>query len=304
VRDDNRQTPGDDAEAISPELGQVPNIPDDKQSLSFWTHIPDNIRMRISILFVIANIIFAQTPPDATQLERNKQLLIDFFNYRGDPAARVARFFAENYIQHNPRFLEMNEVTHASGRDAWLKAQQAAQGHANLVANGGIPLRDPILVMAEGDLVTAVYKAVLPDPDDKSKTYEAFTFETFRVKDGKFTEHWDGVQLAPGWRTEVERGVQERDRKMIAVDPKLFDMYVGRYELASNSVLTITREGDHLFGQVTGQSQKSELFAEGEKEYFLKNFDVQITFEVGSAGVANQLVLRTGERNTTAKRIE
>jgi predicted SnoaL-like aldol condensation-catalyzing enzyme len=37
------------------------------------------------------------------------------------------------------------------------------------------------------------------------KTYEAFTFETFRIKDGKFTEHWDGVQLAPGWRTELEK---------------------------------------------------------------------------------------------------
>jgi predicted SnoaL-like aldol condensation-catalyzing enzyme len=148
--------------------------------------------MRISILFLITSTLFAQTPPDASQLERNKQLLIDFFNDRGDPAARAARFFTDDYIQHNPRFLKMNEVTHASGRDAWLKAQQAAQGHANLVVNGGIPLRDPIFVMAEADLVTALYKAALPDPDDKSKTYEAFTFEAFRVKDGKFTEHWDG----------------------------------------------------------------------------------------------------------------
>jgi hypothetical protein len=198
----------------------------------------------------------------------------------------------------------MNEVTRASGRDAWLKAQQAAQGHANLVINGGIPLRDPILVMAEGDLVTALYKGVLPDPDDKSKTYEAFTFETVRVKDGKFTEHWDGVQLAPGWRTEVERAMQERERRMIAVDPKLFDRYAGRYELAPNVVLTITREGDHLFGQVTGQSGKDELFPEGEKEYFLKVVDAQITFQVGATGVANQLVLHQAGQNITAKRIE
>jgi predicted SnoaL-like aldol condensation-catalyzing enzyme len=161
--------------------------------------------MRISILFLIASSIFAQTPHDATELERNKQLLLDFFNYQGDRAERAARFFAEDYAQHNPRFLKMNEVTHASGRDAWVKAGQAAQGHASLVVNGGIPLRNPILVMAEGDLVTALYKAVLPDPDDKTKTYEAFTFETFRVKDGKFAEHWDGVQLAPGWRTELEK---------------------------------------------------------------------------------------------------
>jgi predicted SnoaL-like aldol condensation-catalyzing enzyme len=183
--------------------------------------------MRISILFLIASALFGQAPPEASQLERNKQLLLDFFHYQGDPDMMAARFFSDDYIQHNPRFLKMNEVTHASGRDAWVKAQHAAPGHANLVANGGIPLRDPILVMAEGDLVTAVYKGVLSDPDDKSKTYEAFTFETVRVKDGKFTEHWDGVQLAPGWRTEVERAQLERERKMIAVDPKVLDKYVG-----------------------------------------------------------------------------
>jgi predicted SnoaL-like aldol condensation-catalyzing enzyme len=259
--------------------------------------------MRTSILFLIAGGMFAQAPPDATQLERNKQLLNDFFNYRGDPAAMAARFFADDYIQHNPRFLKMNDVTHASGRDAWLKAQQAAPGHANLVVNGGIPLRNPILVIAEGDLVTALYKGVLPDPDDKSKTYEAFTFETVRVKDGKFTEHWDGVQLAPGWRTEVERAMQERERRTIAVDPKLFDKYVGRYELP-NFVLTITRDGNHLFVEATGQPGKAELFAVGEKEYFLKAVDAQITFEVGGAGMANQLVLHQAGQDTVAKRIE
>jgi predicted SnoaL-like aldol condensation-catalyzing enzyme len=260
--------------------------------------------MRISILFVITSIMAAQTPPDAAQLEHNKQLLIDFFNFQGDPAVRAARFFAEDYIQHNPRFLAMNEATHASGRDAWVKAGNAAQGHTNLIANGGVPLRDPILVMAEGDLVTAVYKGVLPDPDDKSKTYEAFTFETVRVKNGKFTEHWDGVQLSPGWRTEVERAQLERERKMIAVDPRLFDKYVGRYELAPNFVVTITRDGDHLFVEATGQSGKVELFAESETEYFLKVADVQMTFEVGGTGVVNQLVLHQAGENTRAKRIE
>jgi hypothetical protein len=74
----------------------------------------------------------------------------------------------------------MNEVTHATGRDAWVQANLAARGHARLVVNGGIPLRDPIMLMAEGDLVTAIYKAALPDPDDQTKTYEAFTFEMFR----------------------------------------------------------------------------------------------------------------------------
>jgi serine-type D-Ala-D-Ala carboxypeptidase/endopeptidase len=94
-----------------------------------------------------------------------------------------------------------------------------------------------------------------------------------------------------------------KEHKEIAVDPKLFDKYAGRYELAPNFILAITREADHLFAQATGQP-KLELFAEGEKEYFLKVVDAQISFEVDAAGKANQIVLHQNGRDMPAKRIE
>jgi len=28
---------------------------------------------------------------------------------------------------------------------------------------------------------------------DKSKTYDRYTFDTFRIKDKKIVEHWDGA---------------------------------------------------------------------------------------------------------------
>ena len=91
-------------------------------------------------------------------------------------------------------------------------------------------------------------------------------------------------------------------RKEVAVDPRLFDRYVGRYEMRPNFILTITREGDRLFEQATGQV-KLELFAEGEKDYFLKAVDAQITFEVDAAGTVNQLVLHQSGRHLPARRI-
>ena len=33
----------------------------------------------------------------------------------------------------------------------------------------------------------------------ETRTYEAFAFETVRIRDGKFAEHWDQVTLAEGW---------------------------------------------------------------------------------------------------------
>ena len=139
--------------------------------------------------------------PQAT-LDANKQLLIDFFDSGRTMSReeRSRRFQADDYIQHNPRALRIDEFTGAKGRDAWVKAfDEAARRKVALVDLGGIALRDPIIVMAECDLVTAIYKGVLKDPDDPNRTYEAFAFETVRVKDGKFTEHWDQVTLAPGW---------------------------------------------------------------------------------------------------------
>lgn len=65
-----------------------------------------------------------------------------------------------------------------------------------------------------------------------------------------------------------------KERTQVAVDPKLFDRYAGRYQFAPNLVLTLAREGERLFARATGQP-KFELFAEGEKEYFLKVVDAQ-----------------------------
>src|SRR5579864_3077833 len=44
-----------------------------------------------------------------------------------------------------------------------------------------------------------------------------------------------------------------KEHKEITVDPKLFDGYVGSYELAPTFTLTVTREDDNLFVQATGQ---------------------------------------------------
>lgn len=142
----------------------------------------------------------APTAPTQAQLEANKKLLLDFFASQGTREERSKRFQAEDYIQHNPRALRVDEITGAKGRHAWVAAfEEAEKRGIRLVELGGIQLRNPVIIMAEGDLVTAIYKGTLPDPDDKTRTYEAFAFETVRIKDGKFVEHWDQVTLAPGW---------------------------------------------------------------------------------------------------------
>jgi CubicO group peptidase (beta-lactamase class C family) len=84
-----------------------------------------------------------------------------------------------------------------------------------------------------------------------------------------------------------------KEHKEVGIDPKILDNYVGAYELAPNFILTVTREGDHLFTQATGQG-KVEVFPEGDHDFFLKVVDAQITFETDSQGKATSLVLHQG----------
>ena len=93
-----------------------------------------------------------------------------------------------------------------------------------------------------------------------------------------------------------------QDHKEIVVDPKLFDGYVGRYQLAPEFILTITRAGSHLFLQATGQP-KAEIFPETDRDYFLKVVDAQVTFVLDEKGRANELILHQNGQNLPAKRL-
>ncbi len=93
-----------------------------------------------------------------------------------------------------------------------------------------------------------------------------------------------------------------KEHKEITVDPKIFDGYVGQYQLAPNFILTVTREGDQFFTQATGQP-KVQVFPEGQRDFFLKVVDAQITFETDANGRATSLTLHQNGANMPAKRI-
>jgi CubicO group peptidase (beta-lactamase class C family) len=84
-----------------------------------------------------------------------------------------------------------------------------------------------------------------------------------------------------------------RERVAIKVDPKIFDAYVGEYELAPNRIFTISREGDRLMSALTGQPQV-ELFPESETKFFLKVVDAQFTFVKDDKGAVTHLILHQG----------
>jgi CubicO group peptidase (beta-lactamase class C family) len=94
-----------------------------------------------------------------------------------------------------------------------------------------------------------------------------------------------------------------RRRKAVAIDPDMLETYVGHYQLAPDFILVVTREGERLFAQATGQPM-AEIFAESETEFFYKVVDAQIVFESGPQGApATGLVLHQGGQRLPAQRM-
>ena len=105
-----------------------------------------------------------------------------------------------------------------------------------------------------------------------------------------------------------------KQRTEIHIDPKLLDNYTGRYQVTPNPVLEITRDGDRLFAQAFVQLPHNrpgdltggpsfELFAEGEKNFFARVADNQITFETGPDGRATSLIVHRAGRDMPAARL-
>jgi D-alanyl-D-alanine-carboxypeptidase/D-alanyl-D-alanine-endopeptidase len=93
-------------------------------------------------------------------------------------------------------------------------------------------------------------------------------------------------------------------RQEIAVDPKLFDLYAGKYQAAPNVILVINREGAKLSFMAPG-SPRVSLHAQSQRDYFIAHTDVTMTFQVNDQGRATGLILHLyGQLDVPAQRIE
>jgi CubicO group peptidase (beta-lactamase class C family) len=92
-----------------------------------------------------------------------------------------------------------------------------------------------------------------------------------------------------------------KEEAPIKVDPKILDTYVGEYDLGMGAMMTITREEDRLYVQVTGQP-KLEIFARSDTEFFLKVVVAQLTFVKDDSGKVTTAILNQGGLRIEAKK--
>jgi CubicO group peptidase (beta-lactamase class C family) len=88
------------------------------------------------------------------------------------------------------------------------------------------------------------------------------------------------------------------ERKVAKVDPKIYDAYVGRYRIGADKAmfLSVTREGDRLMAQPTGQT-KLQILPESETEFFLEGPEIKLTFVKDEKGKVTHVLVRQGRKD-------
>ncbi len=91
--------------------------------------------------------------------------------------------------------------------------------------------------------------------------------------------------------------------RLAKIDPKLYDEYIGSYEIKNETIVTVTREGDRLMAQPSGEA-RIELFPESETVFFLKpTTDATATFVKDASGRISHIVLMRDGQKSEAKRL-
>ena len=106
------------------------------------------------------------------------------------------------------------------------------------------------------------------------------------------------LSLLPG----LPANAAGQERRAIKLDPRVYDAYVGKYQLTPDFVITVRREENGLSVQATNQP-KFEIFAESETRFFLTAVDAQITFVKNEKAEVTHLILHQGGADQQAKKI-
>ncbi len=94
------------------------------------------------------------------------------------------------------------------------------------------------------------------------------------------------------------------DLTEVKVDPASYDAFVGKYDYGQGKeIMTVTRDGDRLFAQLTGQP-KFEIFPRSPNEFFWKVVNAQVTFVKDATGKTIKAVHHQGGQTLDAPRIQ
>lgn len=131
-----------------------------------------------------------QVAPLTAAEEKNLTFVLDWWRkvIEARHTELGADYAAEDFIQHNPNI--------PTGRAALM----------SLFKSLGPPIEPiperlqnpPVVAGAKGNFVWLVFEHKFKNPKDSSQSVYEYSFDLFRLQNGKIQEHWDGARKDPG----------------------------------------------------------------------------------------------------------
>lgn len=126
---------------------------------------------------------------------------------------------------------------------------------------------------------------------------------SFKQNGGKITSVLFKTPIGPDEEAERIDKALPKPKEAAAIDPAIYDKYAGQYELMPNFILTLSRDGDKMMGQATGQPMV-QLVPESAVKFSVKEVGAQIEIVLDEKGNAVSLILYQGGQKLPAKKIK
>lgn len=167
-------------------------------------------------------------------------------------------------------------------------------------------------LMREGMVKEAatVFELIISEFPKSANAYDSYAEALMNLKDtkGAIKNYRIAIEMNPANTAAIEQlkklGDDTSDlEKEITVANSILETYVGEYALAPKFILTITKVGNQLKTQATGQGV-FDVFPTSDTEFYLKVVDAKIKFNLNKKGEVESLTLFQGGQEMVAKRVE
>ena len=162
------------------------------------------------------------------------------------------------------------------------------------------------LLMRTGKLKDAVeiFKLNVEAYPKAANTYDSLgeAYLNLDQQDLAIANYKKSLELDPG-NTSAAEAIRKLEKPPVTVDTRVFDTYVGEYELRPGFIMRVFRDGEKFMTQATGQSVV-EIVAESETTFSPRTFPAKLTFIKDAEGKVTSLQLEQGGAQMVAKKIK
>jgi ketosteroid isomerase-like protein len=163
--------------------------------------------------------------------------------------------------------------------------------HSGVVYKGSEPME--LIVHVYGDMALASFRVALDEDWAGQKLFEAS-----RINDAFVRRGGQWLLVA-----HHETPIPNARRIAVKVDPKVFDAYVGEYQIMPNYIVKVKREGDKLMDQWPGDATYTEDVPVSESTFVARGELGEVIYVKDDTGRVSHFIVRTGLGDLIAKKI-